>query len=390
MPDGGIATHNTGYVTPDAGTGEVIGIVYLDLNTNGVFNVTDTPLAGVSVAITDTNGVVTVVSTSPGGFYSLIVDAGLTVVNVLTNDPAFPPEAIVTVGTSNPRTVTVPSDGTVRDDKGFRLLPGTGLVQGVVYIDEDNNGLYEPGVDSPIPDITINITDANGVVRPVVTDFNGFYTLTVTNGIATVNVDTSGPDFPAELHLTTDAYGEGSNPSAVLVPNGGAATANTGYSRLNRVPPDSYVNLGLYIRLEPGAVVVYWSTNYEGFTLESTTNLPAGSTWTPVGGPYFRAGPNFEYRESRVALAPQKYFRLHYPGVLLLTPPEPQVEFHLEPDAAVLNWPPNYVGYTLVATTNLSPPALWTPLEGPYLNTNGVFEYRRTLPGPPQEFYRLP
>jgi len=151
----------------------------------------------------------------------------------------------------------------------------------------------------------------------------------------------------------------------------------------------SYANVGLFIRLEPGAVVVYWSTNYDGFTLESAANLPAGLIWTPVSGPYFRAGPYFEYRESRAALAARRYFRLHYPGVLILTPPEPEVEFHLEPAAAVLNWPLNYVGYTLEAATNLSPPVLWTPLGGPYLNTNGVFEYRRALPGPPQEFYRL-
>ena len=69
--------------------------------------------------------------------------------------------------------------------------------------------------------------------------------------------------------------------------------------------------------------------------------------------------------------------------------PNREMEFHLEPNAAVLNWPLNYVGYTLEATTNLSPPSLWTPLDGAYVNTNGVFEYRRALPGPPQEFYRL-
>ena len=78
-----------------------------------------------------------------------------------------------------------------------------------------------------------------------------------------------------------------------------------------------------------------------------------------------------------------------YPSVLVLTPPQPQMEFHLEPNAAVLNWPLNYVGYTLQATTNLSPSILWTPRDGAYVNTNGVFEYRRVLPGPPQEFYRL-
>jgi hypothetical protein len=151
----------------------------------------------------------------------------------------------------------------------------------------------------------------------------------------------------------------------------------------------SYANLGLFIRLDPAVLVVYWSTNYDGFTLESAAKMEAGLSWTPVTGPYFRAGPYFEYHESRTTLAAQRYFRLHYPSVLVLTPPQPQMEFRLEPNAAVLNWPLNYVGYTLEATTNLSLPILWTPRDGAYVNTNGVFEYRRALPGPPQEFYRL-
>jgi hypothetical protein len=135
-------------------------------------------------------------------------------------------------------------------------------------------------------------------------------------------------------------------------------------------------------------VVVYWSTNYDGFTLESVPKLPAAFAWTPVSGPFFRAGPYFEYRESRTALQSQKLFRLRYPGVLVITPPEPQLSFHLEPNQAVLNWPLNYVGYTLEATTNLVPPVIWLPLDPAY-QTNGLFEFRRNLPGPPQEFYRL-
>lgn len=151
----------------------------------------------------------------------------------------------------------------------------------------------------------------------------------------------------------------------------------------------SYANLGLFIRLDPAVLVVYWSTNYDGFTLESATELPAALSWSSVTGPYFRAGPYFEYREARTTLATRKYFRLHYPGVLVLTPSEPAMALHLEPNAAVLNWPLNYVGYTVEATTNLSPPALWVPLAGTAVNTNGTFEYHRVLPGPAQEFYRL-
>src|SRR5213078_1375921 len=146
------------------------------------------------------------VPTSPSGFYSLIVNPGLTVVNVVTNDPAFPPGATVTVGTVNPSTVNVPDGGTARDDNGFRLPSGKGLINGVVYVDNNNNGIFEPGVDTPIPNITINIMDANGVVQPVVTDVDGFYSLLVTNGITIVDVVTSDPDFPAGLSLTTDAH----------------------------------------------------------------------------------------------------------------------------------------------------------------------------------------
>ena len=151
----------------------------------------------------------------------------------------------------------------------------------------------------------------------------------------------------------------------------------------------SYANLGLFIRLDPTLLVVYWSTNYDGFSLEAAAELPAGLAWSSVTGPYFRAGPYFEYRESRAALAARKYFRLHYPGVLVLTPPEPAMTLHLEPNAAVLNWPINYVGYSIEATTNLAPPVLWIPLPGEAVNTNGVIEYRHVLPGPAQEFYRL-
>src|SRR6185295_18260211 len=149
VPDGGVVTDSTGYVTPDPGTGQVIGIVYLDLNTNGVFDVFDSPLLGLSVAITETNGVPVLVHTSPSGFYSLIVAPGLTVVNVVTNDAAFPAGATVTVGTTNPTTLNVTDGGTARDDNGFRLPSGKGLVSGVVYIDNNDNGIYELGVDTP-------------------------------------------------------------------------------------------------------------------------------------------------------------------------------------------------------------------------------------------------
>ena len=74
------------------------------------------------------------------------------------------------------------------------------------------------------------------MVQSVVTDAEGFFSLVVTNGLTKVAVVTSDPDFPANLNLTTDANNEGSDPTVVLVPNGGAATDNTGFTPLNLVP----------------------------------------------------------------------------------------------------------------------------------------------------------
>jgi hypothetical protein len=160
-------------------------------------------------------------------------------------------------------------------------------------------------------------------------------------------------------------------------------------SVLGRPTSATYANLGLFIRLEPETLVVYWSTNYDGFTLQSAESLPAGFSWSLVTGPYFRAGPYYEHRRPRSELTQRTFYRLAYPGVLILTPTEPQLGFGFEGNEAVLTWPLNYVGYSVETATNLAPPVIWAPLPGPYLSTNGYFELRRSLSGRPQEFFRL-
>ena len=70
---------------------------------------------------------------------------------------------------------------------------------------------------------------------------------------------------------------------------------------------------GLFIRTIPSAEVVYWSTNYQGFTLEYTTNLGPSAVWTSIDGPYFLNDNYFEYFESTASLQPTKFFRLRWP-----------------------------------------------------------------------------
>lgn len=79
---------------------------------------------------------------------------------------------------------------------------------------------------------------------------------------------------------------------------------------------------GPRIRLTSTNVVVYWSTNISGFSLEAQTNL-TGNAWAPIAGPYYLNGTNVEYWEPRDALQTTKYFRLYYSGAFILSLPPP-------------------------------------------------------------------
>jgi len=157
------------------------------------------------------------------------------------------------------------------------------------------------------------------------------------------------------------------------------------------VAPQSVIpKPGLFIRKETNAIVVYWSTNYDGFILQYTTTVSPNATWTEIDGPYFLANGYYEYHEAKSALLPTKIFRLAYPGIFFLTPPVASLTFGVESNQAVITWPSDYVGYTLESTTNLHPPILWNPVAGTYGVTNGQFQFRQNLnSGKPSEFFRL-
>ena len=80
---------------------------------------------------------------------------------------------------------------------------------------------------------------------------------------------------------------------------------------------------GLFIRADDADIVVYWSTNYQGFGLQSASSLPASTNWSAVAGPYFVNGADYEYHEARNSLTEEKYFRLFYSGVIVVQPLPP-------------------------------------------------------------------
>jgi hypothetical protein len=145
---------------------------------------------------------------------------------------------------------------------------------------------------------------------------------------------------------------------------------------------------GLFIRADENAIVVYWSTNYQGFSLQAAASLNTNSSWTAITGPYFQNGGYYEYHEAKTALAATKFFRLQYPGTIILQPLKPRLSLQLDSGQTVLSWSTNYVGYTLESATNLNPPVIWSPLNASGVSTNGQFEFRQSF-SLPREFFRL-
>lgn len=103
------------------------------------------------------------------------------------------------------------------------LGANTGTVNGYVYQDLNNNGVFDPAIDVPLAGVTVTLTDANNTVYTVATNASGFYSRVVAAG--NVSVDVLDGSLPGGLTLAAG----NTDPATVVVPDGGSATKNTGY-----------------------------------------------------------------------------------------------------------------------------------------------------------------
>jgi Tol biopolymer transport system component len=254
------------------------------------------------------------------------------------------------------------------------------------------NNPYAPLGESDIYTINADGTSASQITAFTnISDGFKFGTVWSPAGNALVGAGTiNGTNGLWVVPLTAD--GQHCDCPAILLPT--AAGDPIDFAGSVVVAPELAVaKPGLFIRMEPNAAVVYWSTNYQGFGLEYTANLGPNATWTAVSGPYFLNGGNFEYHEAKGALLVTKFFRLKYPTIIFLNPLEPQLSFSFQAPAqqAILTWSKNYTGYTLESTTNLAAPVVWLPvMDGSGTLTNGHVEFRQNLDHQiPRQFFRL-
>jgi len=154
--------------------GVVEGVIYRDIDGDGDFDaLTDIPIPGAEVLVSDSNGVVYVAVADANGAFRRVVPTGSTWVAVTDN--SLPAGLVPTVGMdgTNPNVVIVPAGGSARDNNGYVQATGAlGNVVGRVFDDTDvENGLQDAGEPSRLG-ILVELRDANTgvVIRSTFTD----------------------------------------------------------------------------------------------------------------------------------------------------------------------------------------------------------------------------
>lgn len=194
-------------------------LVWYDLNNDGLYQTGEPGLAGVTVNLTTANGVMLTATTDVnGGYIFAHLRAGVYTVTVDTH--TLPTGyALTTNNTPLPLTLAA-GDAVTTADFGYQPR---GVVAGIVYLDVDANGLYNNRIDTLLSNLTITITDSNGMLYIVQTGSNGYYSHTVAAGAT--KVDVQDAQLPAGVLIAQGA----ADPHTVIVPAGGAATAHFPY-----------------------------------------------------------------------------------------------------------------------------------------------------------------
>lgn len=213
VPANGTAVANFG----DKQIGSISGVVFNDLNGDGVKQPNENGLGGVVVQLLNEQGtVINTTTTAPNGSYAFTdVTPGSYTVREL--DPTG-----YNSTTSNTVPVSVPPAGSATANFGDQQV---GTISGVVFNDKDGNGLKSPDEEG-LANVAIQLVDNQGrVIATISTGPDGSYLFTgVQPGSYTVR-ETDPPNYTS----TT------SNNVPVSVLPGGGAIANFGDQQVGTV-----------------------------------------------------------------------------------------------------------------------------------------------------------
>jgi len=181
--------------------GRIDGVVFTDLNANGLQDPGELGISGVTVTLYDNlGGVLATRITTGSGAYSFtsLVPGDYTV------DETDPTGYVSTTPNSVP--LSLPAGGALTADFGDQPLAGgtPASVRGTVYNDLNGNGLIDPG-EPGIPGVTVALLDNGGaVLATALTAADGSYSFT---GLAPGVYAVRETDLPAYASTTPNQVG---------------------------------------------------------------------------------------------------------------------------------------------------------------------------------------
>jgi hypothetical protein len=183
----------------------ISGTVYLDSNGNGVFDLGEAGIGGVTVTLSGTNGlgqsITATTTTAANGAYSFSTDSGGNALLPGTYQVAETQPGGYLAGATNVGTVNGTSDGTVVATGHIGSIALTsgqnginynfGQVQpitiaGTVYLDANGNGVMDTG-DSGFPNVTLTLSGTNSIGQSITAT-----TTSAANGTYSFSTDSNG------------------------------------------------------------------------------------------------------------------------------------------------------------------------------------------------------
>jgi len=125
-----------------------------------------------------------------------------------------------------------------------------------------------------------------------------------------VHVEVIGDTYAAYINGATDPV---TTFSTSQFPTGRVALYDySGQSFSNFVLARAQPTLG--IRMDPDAAVVYWSTAFPDYVLQTSDGVAPAGQWFTLGGPYALANGSYQVRLPLLNLLHKQFFRLRYNG----------------------------------------------------------------------------
>jgi len=212
VPASGAATANFG----DLQKGTISGVVYNDLNGDGVQQASEPGIGGVTVELKDSGGTViaTITTAGDGSYLFRNIAAG-----EYTMVETAPADYTSTFPADKQQPITLPSGGAASANFGNQAQ---GTISGVVFQDLNGNGLQDSG-ENGLGGVKVILSDTLGGSTTAITAGDGSYLWTgIVSGSYTVKETT-----PSPYSRTT------ANSVAVNVASGGAGSANFGNALLD-------------------------------------------------------------------------------------------------------------------------------------------------------------